>query len=224
MSQPRFFRSRYPGTGFLTELEKTNTEKSKTVLATDYDPVGRLVLICPQGVTEDSDYSPLAQFYDQLLELEPMNVQVIVLVRKKAIGERLKALRENVDCVVQDELLTIWSRDVAGFICSDHIVNPVFRRPYYRGSFDSARQIDRNMEWITEILGKDLIRVPLVWDGSLMDYQLCDDLVVTVGDLCWIIAFAAIYSMPITPECYFQQKTKITGLLLVGRQELARLR
>ena len=45
-------------------------------------------------------------------------------------------------------------------------------------------------------------------DGSLMDYQLCDDLVVTVGDLCWIIVFAAIYSMPITPECSFSTKNQ----------------
>jgi hypothetical protein len=64
-------------------MEKTATKKSKTMLAPDYAPVERVLLICPEGVHEDGDYSHLAFFYDQLIRLVPMNVQVICLVREK---------------------------------------------------------------------------------------------------------------------------------------------
>jgi agmatine/peptidylarginine deiminase len=137
------------------------------MLEPDHSPVEHLIVIYPEGVSEDNrDYSMLGPFYDELLGLVPEDVHVIALVQTSSIGSRLKALRKNLDYEVHGELLTIWLRDVAGFNCRDRIVKPIFRPRYYRGAFDRASRIDWNMRCISEILGKKLIHIPLIWDGG----------------------------------------------------------
>jgi agmatine/peptidylarginine deiminase len=91
---------------------------------------------------------------------------VIALVKSKLIGDRIRSLRKGLECIVHKELATIWLRDAAGFNCGDRIVKPVFRPHYYRAAFGRAEKINLSMELISEILGKDLVRIPLIWDGG----------------------------------------------------------
>jgi agmatine/peptidylarginine deiminase len=133
----------------------------------DFAKVERLLLIYPARISEDSsDYNTLTDFYDELIALVPSDIHVIVLVKSRVIEDRIKGLRKRLEYIVHKELSTIWLRDVAGFNCGDRIVKPIFRPRYYRGAFRRAEKIDHSMELISEILGKELVRVPLVWDGG----------------------------------------------------------
>jgi agmatine/peptidylarginine deiminase len=160
----------YARRGFLTREGEGKEKNSQTMLANDYSLVKRLLLIYPEGVVEDdADYGILAPFYDELIGLVPENIQLIALVQTDTISRKLMALRKNLECFVHGKLMTIWLRDVAGFSCGDRIVKPRFRPAYYQGAFRGARRIDCSMECIAEILGKDLVRIPLIWDcGNLV--------------------------------------------------------
>jgi agmatine/peptidylarginine deiminase len=133
----------------------------------DFAKVERLLLIYPAQISEnDSDYNTLTDFYDELISLIPPDINLIVLVKSRRIGDRIRGLRKGLDCIVHKELATIWLRDGAGFNCDDRIVKPVFRPQYYSGAFKRAENISRSMELISEILGKDLVGIPLVWDAG----------------------------------------------------------
>ena len=137
------------------------------MIRTDFSKVERLLLVYPENMREGQyDYHVLAPFYDELIALVPEDIHVIVFVTSRRTGDRLKEVMDNLEYVVHESLSTIWLRDVAGFNCGDRIVKPTFRPQYYRGAFRRAHRIDRNMECISAILGKDLYRIPLCWDGG----------------------------------------------------------
>jgi agmatine/peptidylarginine deiminase len=146
----------------------TASKKGKLpVIKTDFSHVERLILIYPADVGEgDYDYNILVPFYDQLIDVVPPDIHVIVFVKSRRIGQKIKARRKNLDYIIHKDLLTIWLRDVGGFNCTDRIIKPVFRPLYYHDAMERAARINTNMELIHSVLGKELVRVPLVWDGG----------------------------------------------------------
>lgn len=104
--------------------------------------------------------------HDGLIELVPENAHVIARVRTPSIGKHLKGHHKNLDFEVHKKLPTIWLRDVAGFSCGERIVKRIFRPKYYRGAFARARRTDHHMKCISEILGKEIVTIPLIWDGG----------------------------------------------------------
>ena len=136
----------------------------------DFSKVNRLVLIYPQGITEGQyNYKSLIHFYDKLISMIPEDIELLLLCKSELPVPRLEQLHKNLTYTVIEDLQTIWIRDVAGFNCGDTIVKPIFKPKYYKGAFKKTDTIDRQMEGISDFLGKKLRRMPITWDcGNLV--------------------------------------------------------
>ena len=138
-----------------------------TMIKTDFSKFERLLLIYPAGILENQyDYNALIPLYDELISIVPEDIEVILLSKSPQPNSKFKKLHKNIRHFIIDKLQTIWLRDIAGFNCGDSIVKPIFRPKYYKGAFKKANIINRQMEVIHKVLGKKLIKIPLIWDGG----------------------------------------------------------
>jgi len=117
-------------------------------------------LAYPSGVKEDKDdYSPLTSFYDELLELIPTDVEVLLFVKTREIAQAIYAngFKRPIRCVVHNGLKTIWLRDAVGFNLGTRLVKPI--TPYSQATGES-------MSLIHSFLNLDLDPIELVWEGG----------------------------------------------------------
>jgi agmatine/peptidylarginine deiminase len=142
-------------------------------LRPDFAPVRQLVLAYPEGVSgEGSDYNGLTGFYDELLGKVPPELEVVLLVKSRAVAQRLRPrqLHPRLRYVVQTDLQTIWLRDAVGFNCGPRLVKPRY----------SPLAIGDSMALVPALLGMDVERLPLWWDGGNL---VSNGRVALVGDL-----------------------------------------
>lgn len=142
-------------------------------LRPDFAPVRQLVLAYPEGVSgEGSDYDGLAGFYDELLGKVPAELEVVLLVKSRAVAQRLRwrQLHPRLRYVVQNDLQTIWMRDAVGFNCGARLVRPRY----------SPLAIGESMAPVPALLGMDVERLPYWWDGGNL---VSDGRVALIGDL-----------------------------------------
>jgi len=142
-------------------------------LRPDFAPVRQLVLAYPEGVSgEGSDYNGLTQFYDELLGKVPSELEVVLLVKSRAVMLRLlpRQLHPRLRYVVQSELQTIWLRDAVGFNCGGKLVKPRY----------SPLAIGESMLLVPAVLGMDVERLPWWWDGGNL---VSDGRVALIGEL-----------------------------------------
>jgi len=134
--------------------------KEKTEILTDFAPISQVCLAYPSGVKEDKDdYSPLTSFYDELLELIPTDVEVLLFVKTREIAQAIYAngFKRPIRCVVHNGLKTIWLRDAVGFNLGTRLVKPI--TPYSQATGES-------MSLIHSFLNLDLDPIELVWEGG----------------------------------------------------------
>lgn len=141
-------------------------------LRPDFAHVQQLVLAYPEGVSgEGSDYHGLAGFYDELLGKVPAELEVVLLVKSRAVAQRLRPrqLHPRLRYVVQNDLQTIWMRDAVGFNCGARLVRPRY----------SPLAIGESMVPVPALLGMDVERLPYWWDGGNL---VSDGRVALIGD------------------------------------------
>jgi agmatine/peptidylarginine deiminase len=142
-------------------------------LRPDLAAVRQLVLAYPEGVSgEGSDYDGLAKFYDELLGKVPAEMEVVLLVKSRAVAQRLRhrQLHPRLRYVVQNDLQTIWLRDAVGFNCGARLVRPRY----------SPLAIGESMALVPALLGMDVERLPYWWDGGNL---VSDGRVALIGNL-----------------------------------------
>lgn len=151
---------------FLTATQIKSEEKN--MIKTDFSKITELYLIYPENLKEgDCDYNELTDFYDDLISIIPVEIKLIILVKTKKIGDKIKNHRANLEYVVNSELKSIWLRDFAGFNMGDKIIKPRFRPKYYWGApICIADEINENMKFIHSIINIDMVTLPLIWDGG----------------------------------------------------------
>jgi agmatine/peptidylarginine deiminase len=136
-------------------------------IKTDFSRLNTLFLAYPEKVRDaNEDYSELSEFFNKLIRLIPTNIKIKVLVKNRAIGEKVRKLRRNVEYIINAELSTIWLRDTVGFNVNNKILKPIFKPKYYWGAFDKAEQINQNMKLFHSVLNWDMVDMDLKWDGG----------------------------------------------------------
>ena len=86
-------------------------------IKTDYDHIKELYLVYPEGVKEGSehikpeenDYSRLAPFYDNLIQLIPSDINLKLFVKSRAVARKVKDMRQNIEVMVNSKLTSIWN-------------------------------------------------------------------------------------------------------------------
>ena len=147
---------------FLIATQMRNEEQS--MIKTDYSEITELYLVYPEGIKEgDCNYNELIGFYNDLIELIPQEIKLIIFVKTKQIGEKIEGLRANLNYKVNSKLESIWLRDFAGFNMSNKIVKPIF---YYEDDSKVSNKISSSMQTLNSLLGKNIINIPLIWDGG----------------------------------------------------------
>ncbi len=150
--------------GSTQEKESVEVVRSIDGLRTDFAPVRQVYLVYPDKVVEKEgqkdgeDYTHLTDFYDRLIQLIPVELEVVLFVKTREMATVLRGqgLREKLRCIVHSELESIWLRDFAGFNMSSHLVMPV----------SYPKRIGTNMKLLHSIIDVDLVHLDLVWDGG----------------------------------------------------------
>ena len=134
----------------------------------DFEKVSTLFLAYPEGVIDCGiDYTSACSVFDDLIKNLPRKLNLVVLVKRAETRKKVEGMRKkNTITLINNELSTIWLRDTAGFNMGSHIVKPVFKPKYYRKHFEEAAEIDQYMKVIHSILGIDMVKIPLIWDGG----------------------------------------------------------
>ena len=118
------------------------------MIKTAFSKVERLLLIYPAGIIEEQyNYNSLIPFYDKLISIIPEEIELLLLCKSEQSVPKLKQLHKNLNCLVIQDLQTIWLRDIAGFNCGDSIVKPICRPEYYKGALtktNSWKEINKN--------------------------------------------------------------------------------
>ena len=136
-------------------------------LKLDFEKTTSLFLAYPEGVIDCGiDYSPASKVFDALIRAIPWRTNLIVFVKSAEISKKVSKLHRNTTTLVNNELSSIWLRDSAGFNMGTHIVKPIFKPKYYRKYFEEAALIDQSMKIVHSILGIDMVKIPLIWDGG----------------------------------------------------------
>ncbi|RFP64354.1 hypothetical protein D0N36_14285 [Hymenobacter lapidiphilus] len=149
-------------------------QQPATAVRTDFAPVRQLYLVYPEEVSEPDrngepiNYGVLTRFYEELLGLIPVDIEVVLQVKTRQIANRLRSvgLHPRLRVVVNNELRGVWLRDYAGFNMGTHLVKPKFEPKVYWGGMAVARQISDNMKMLHSLLDLDLELLDLVWDGG----------------------------------------------------------
>lgn len=148
---------------FLIAMQMRDEEQS--MIKTDFSKITELYLIYPEDIKEDDcNYNELTDFYNELIELVPEEIELIIFVKTNLIGEKIKDLRINLKYVVNNDLNSIWLRDFAGFNFNDNIVKPIFKPKYSYSK--TANIINKSMNTLNSLLNKELFNIPLIWDGG----------------------------------------------------------
>jgi agmatine/peptidylarginine deiminase len=136
-------------------------------LKLDFDNPSTLFLAYPESVVECGiDYTPKPVF-DRIIRALPSGINLVVMTKTASIANSvLKLRKKRTTTLVNSELSSIWLRDTAGFNMGSHIVKPIFKPKYYRKYFDEAEIIDSYNKIIHSILGIDMKKIPLIWDGG----------------------------------------------------------
>lgn len=137
-------------------------------LKLDFDKVSSLFLAYPEEVIDcGTDYSPATTVFNELIRNLPRKINLVVLVKTAEIRKKVEGLRrKNTITLINNELSNIWLRDTAGFNMGTHIAKPIFKPKYYRKHYEEANNIDQYMKIVHSILGMDMEKIPLIWDGG----------------------------------------------------------
>ncbi len=137
-------------------------------LQLDFQKVSSLFLAYPEGVLDcGTDYTPATPVFDELIKSLSRKLNLVVMVKTAEQRKKVEGLRrKNTITLINNELSSIWLRDTAGFNMGTHIVKPIFKPKYYRKYYDEANNISQYMKVIHSILGVDMEKIPLIWDGG----------------------------------------------------------
>ena len=140
-------------------------DEEQSMIKTDFSEITELYLIYPESIKEDDcNYNELTDFYNELIELIPEEIELSIFVKTEQIGEKIKDLRINLKYIVNNDLNSIWLRDFAGFNFNDKIVKPIFKPKYSYSK--TANIINKSMKTLNSFLNKELTNIPLKWDGG----------------------------------------------------------
>ncbi len=143
---------------------KTNNRKLKL----DFEEPSTLFLAYPEEVVDcGTDYTTAKPVFDRIIRALPSNINLAVFAKTARIASNIEKMRrKRTTTLVNSELSSIWLRDTVGFNMGTHIVKPIFKPSYYRKYFDEATEIDNYSKIIHSILGIEMKKIPLIWDGG----------------------------------------------------------
>lgn len=143
---------------------ETNNRKLKL----DFEEPSTLFLAYPEEVIDcGTDYTSAKPVFDRLINVLPSKLNLVVMTKTARIASNIEKMRrKRTTTFVNSELSSIWIRDYAGFNVESRIVKPIFKPRYYRKFFDEAAIIDSYGKIIHSILGVDMEKIPIIWDGG----------------------------------------------------------
>jgi agmatine/peptidylarginine deiminase len=141
------------------------------MVKTDFNQIKELYLVYPEGVGEmsksaEESYSHLAKFYDNLIHLIPEKITIKLFTKSEKTAQRIKALGNNIDVMVNSQISSIWIRDWSGFSNGKILFKPSFRPQYYYGGYKLADRINQTAYSLHSFMGLDLKELPIVLDGG----------------------------------------------------------
>jgi len=140
------------------------------MIKADFSKCKYLFLSYPKGFL--NEYEVLIPFYNQLIELIPDNINLIIVVNTKKVKQELKCRfrhKTNLDLIVVNFWDEIWLRDCMGHYDGTQIYKPNYSPNYCNLAQETTyyRNINKLTKRIlAETLSSNIIDIPLNIDGG----------------------------------------------------------
>ncbi len=137
------------------------------MIVTDFDKVENLILAYPQHY--ENEYVQLVKFYDQLIELIPSEINLVLIVnsRKLKLDLLSKYSHRSINIIVNEYWDEIWLRDCLGINTQDYFYKPIYF-PYYcenKKHWKYFKKINEiSLDLINRTIDKPIKQIPLIWD------------------------------------------------------------
>lgn len=139
-------------------------------MQTDYSLSSKLILAYPERYY--NEYDALTHFYDELINLLPNDFQIWIISNNNQTIQKLKEKYDykKIDFLGIKGWDEIWLRDCIGIQNDNYVIKPEYFPKYckkdslYKNYFQNLNRLSRII--IKEILGKEIIEIPLILDGG----------------------------------------------------------
>jgi agmatine/peptidylarginine deiminase len=136
----------------------------------DFSKCKKLFLSYPRGFK--NEYETLVSFYDQLIELIPSDINLVVIVNTKKAEQYIKATfrhKSNLETVIVNYWDEIWLRDCMGLAAADRVIKPIYS-PKYCTLSNENKYFEYLNKLVSRILSNtittNIIDMPLNIDGG----------------------------------------------------------
>lgn len=140
------------------------------MIKTDFGKSNHLFLSYPKGFF--NEYETLTPFFDQLIELIPKDIHLIVIVNKQSIKRELLnkfSHKGNIEVLVVNYWDELWLRDCMGIFAGDKIYKPQYM-PNYCGLKNEGKYYQYvnklTKRILTEVYSSYIVNIPLNIDGG----------------------------------------------------------
>lgn len=140
------------------------------MIKADFSKCKCLFLTYPKGFL--NEYETLGPFYDQLIELIPRSINLIVITNTKKVQRELTAKfkhKSNVETMVINYFDEVWLRDCMGVFAGDKIYKFNYSPNYCTLSKEKKyyQYINKlSTRILTEVFTSSIIEIPLNIDGG----------------------------------------------------------
>ncbi|WP_461449787.1 agmatine deiminase family protein [Mucilaginibacter sp.] len=139
-------------------------------MTADFNKCKYLFLAYPKGFL--NEYESLVPFYDQLIELIPKDINLILITSTKKVQQALTTKfrhKSNVEIIIINYFDEIWLRDCMGLTAGDKIFKPNYSPNYCTLKKEAKYYQYINMltkRILSETFTSQIIEVPLNVDGG----------------------------------------------------------